>query len=398
MCWMYKRTKKQRIATKVKKVWEQPWVLWAVYGLAAIVISVQRLALTVHTIPRSWTQYENYIIFKNSFGHLISGQNPYAPFPDEQWDLFKYSPAFALFMAPFQALPDYLGLPLWNLLNALLPLTALLALPVLNLKQRVLCAWFILPELVVSLQNSQSNGLTLGLMLMAFVAFEQTKPFKAAAWITAATFLKLFGIFAAPFALLYPQKSVFALSMVRSTVFFALIPLLFISSTQLVQVYQWWGELLSEDHSVSIGLSVQGWLETWFGWNPPKMAITITGIALLFATIIATALRAHNTRDRALVWAGLLLWVVIFNHKAESPTFVIALCGAAIWYFSGEQKRWESILLGIIFIFASLTPTDIFPRAIREQLVQPYVLKAVPCIALWGLITFRILFPGKPKQ
>lgn len=395
---MCKRIKKQRTATNVKKVWEQPWVLWVVYGLAAIVISVQRLALTVHTVPRSWTQYENYVIFKNSFRHLAAGLNPYGPFPDEQWDLFKYSPAFALFMAPFQALPDYLGLPLWNLLNALLPLAALLVLPVINLRQRVFCAWFILPELVVSLQNSQSNGLTLGLMLMAFVAFEQTQPFKAAGWITGATFLKLFGIFAAPFALLYPKKGSFLIWMAFWTILFASIPIVLVSTTQLIQVYQWWGELLSEDHSASIGLSVQGWLQTWFGWNPPKNAITVAGVALLFVGIIATALRAHTTRDRALLWAGLLLWVVIFNHKAESPTFVIALAGAALWYCTGTRKRWETVFLGIIFVFASLTPTDIFPRAIREQLVQPYVLKAVPCIALWGLITYRILFPGKPKQ
>jgi hypothetical protein len=398
MCWMYKRTKKQPTATNVKKVWEQPWVLWGLYALTGIIISVQRLALTVHTIPRSISQYENYVIFKNSFGHLAAGLNPYAPFPAEQWDLFKYSPAFALFMAPFQALPDYLGLPIWNLLNTMLPIAALFALPVLTKRQKIFCGWFLLPEMVVSQQNSQSNGLTLGLMLLAFVAFERAQTFKAAGWISAATFIKLFGIFAAPFTLVYTKKWSFLLWMGFWTILLAFIPLLIVSPAQLAQLYEWWGNLLSEDHSASIGLSVQGWLESWFGWNPPKTAITLTGIALLFASILATALRTHDARDRILLWASLLLWVVIFNHKAESPTFIIAMCGAALWYGTTARKPWETVLLGVIFFMSSVTPTDIFPRVIREQIVQPYALKAVPCIALWGIITFRILFPGKPKQ
>lgn len=68
---------------------------------------------------KGYTAYENYVIFKNSFTHFIAGLNPYANFPAEQWDLYKYSPAFALCMAPFAALPDWAGLPIWNLLNAL---------------------------------------------------------------------------------------------------------------------------------------------------------------------------------------------------------------------------------------------------------------------------------------
>jgi hypothetical protein len=46
--------------------------------------------------------------------------------------LYKYSPAFALFMAPFAMLSDFFGLPLWNLLNALVLLSAIFYLPALT--------------------------------------------------------------------------------------------------------------------------------------------------------------------------------------------------------------------------------------------------------------------------
>jgi hypothetical protein len=169
------------------KIWQHRYFTWAVYTAVALLVSLQRLVMTARLsaedLERSRTVYENYVIFKNAFTHLLAGLNPYAAYPSEQWDLFKYSPAFAVAMAPFAAVPDVIGLPAWNLLNALLPLSALWAIPVLSDQQRRFCAWFLLPELVISLQNSQSNGLTLGCMLWAYVAFEKGHLIKAAGWI-----------------------------------------------------------------------------------------------------------------------------------------------------------------------------------------------------------------------
>lgn len=370
----------------MKAFWRKQWLLWVVYTLAALLVSLQRLGLAPNA--DGYTAYENYRIFRNAYFHLLAGQNPYAAFPAEQWDLFKYSPAFALFMAPFAALPDWAGLPLWNLLNALLLLAAVFRMPVLTANQRIFMAWFILPELVVSMQNSQSNGLTAALMLWAFIALENNKLVSAAGWTVAGAFLKIFGIFSAILAWFYPEKMRFVLWLLVWTLALALLPALFTGYEHLGQVYRWWWELLTNDHASSVGLSVQGWLQTWFGWTPSKIGVTLTGLLVLLASVLV----AQRSRQNALLTlASLLLWVVIFNHKAESPTFVIAMCGVAIWYLTGARSRWETALLIIAFIFVSLSPTDIFPRLWREQLVQPYVLKAVPCIAVWVLLTLRLM-------
>ena len=378
-------------------MWQSNKTLWLVYLLAALVVSL--LKLSVGNNPFGYTAYENYIIFKNSFSHLLGGQNPYAGYTAEQWDLFKYSPAFALAMAPFALLPDWLGLQLWNLTNALLLLGAVLHLPVLDESKRRFMAWFILPELVVSMQNSQSNGLTAAFLLWAFIALEKQKPVAAAAWTAAGGFLKIFGIFAAAPAMVYPKWSAFLIALAGWTALLLLAPLLVVSPEQLWHVYGWWWELLREDHSVSVGLSVPGWLETWFGWQAPKLGVTLAGMVLLLASVFAVN-RQPSTVNRALLWAGVLIWVVIFNHKAESPTFVIALSGVALWYLTDETPaRWKKILFWTAFAFASLSPTDIFPRFLREQWVQPYVLKAVPCIFIWFIITWQLLsqriFPTK---
>jgi len=383
--------------------WKRDSTLWAVFSLVAIIVSV-------HTFLKGqnnsgYTSYENYVIFKNSFAHLVGGLNPYASYPAEQWDLFKYSPAFSLAMAPFSLLPDLPGLALWNLLNSIPLLWAILRIPVLEPRQRRFVAWFILPELIISLQNSQSNGLTAALILWAWVALEAKKPARAAWWAATGGFVKIFGALAVVPACIYPNRFRFAAATAAWAAFLVAVPLVVVSPEQLVQVYRWWGELLRDDHSASVGLSVMGWLHTWFGWQAPKTGVLLVGAALLLACTWAVCRRSDGTTgmppayDRFGLWALLLLWVVVFNHKAESPTFVITLCGVALWYQREKTPAlWMKMLLWTAFVLASVSPTDIFPRAIRTALIQPYVLKAVPCIAIWMILTVQLLRPKNREQ
>ncbi|MBK6932361.1 MAG: DUF2029 domain-containing protein [Saprospirales bacterium] len=380
----------------------QDRILWLVYFLAALAVSLQKIHAGMNA--QGYTAYENYIIFKNAFPHLIAGLNPYAFYMAEQWDLYKYSPAFALAMAPFAALPDWLGLQLWNLLNALPLLWAALRLPLPPAKRRFL-AWFILPELVISMQNSQSNGLTAALILLAWVALEEQKPVRSAGWAAGGGFLKIFGILAVAPALVYPQRRVFLPALVLWSLLLFGIPLLVLTPGQAWQIYIWWLELLQNDHSASVGLSVRGWLQSWFGWEAPKpgvAAFSLLALALSTWSVYRQTNRQSGLpplQNRVLLWAALLVWVVIFNHKAESPTFVIAMSGVGLWYLNREKPPfWMKFLLWTAFAFASLSPTDLFPRLWREQIVQPYVLKAVPCILIWLIATIQLLRPLVQKQ
>jgi hypothetical protein len=377
--------------------WKKEGFLWAAYSLLAVVVSVLKLRLPLSA--DGYTAYENYLIFKNSAGNLLDYANPYAYFFNQAWDQYKYSPAFALAMWPFAQVPDALGLPLWNLLNALVLLSAILRLPVLTRRQRHFIAWFVLLELATSMQNSQSNGLTAGLFLWAFIAFERGKAAQASAWTVLNGFVKIFGGLSALMVWMYPpQRGRFLLWAALWTAVLTVLPFFFLHPEHTVQVYGWWWDLLRYDHSASVGLSVQGWLLTWFGLQPPKLLVMGAGLAVLAWSVLQVSRTSANqptTIDsqqlRILAWASLLLWSVIFNHKAESPTFVIAMCGVALWYCVSEQKRWETVFLWATFALVSLSPTDVFPRLVREHLVQPYVLKAVPCIALWGWISWRML-------
>ncbi|MFO1183564.1 MAG: glycosyltransferase family 87 protein [Bauldia sp.] len=151
--------------------------------IAAVAVAAQQVSLST---------VNNYVIFRQSFVHLMAGADLYARYPAEHVDLYKYSPTFALFMAPFAALPLWLGVLLWTLLNALPPLLAVYRLPISG-QAKAFVVLFSLTKLVGALQNTQSNGLVLALMIGVFVALEARRPVLAALATAAGAAIKLFG-------------------------------------------------------------------------------------------------------------------------------------------------------------------------------------------------------------
>jgi hypothetical protein len=340
---------------------------------------------------REYTRYNNYIIFKQSFYHLVHQQDIYDLYPEEQWDLYKYSPAFSLFFGVFAILPNYFGLLAWNLLNALALFLAVRYLPGLSEKIKILVLLTVLLELLTSLQSEQSNGLMAALIILAFGLLERNKYFWAAFCLVCSIYIKLFGLVALALYLFYPQKWRLAVYTLFWLAVLALVPLLVVPVKQLVFLYQSWREMLAEDHYISDGFSVMGWLKTWFNLELPKMAVLLVGVGLFCAPL----LRFRQYSDyffRLLLLCSVLLWVIIFNHKAESPTFIIAMCGVALWYLPQERSKVNLTLFILAIIFTNFAPTDIFPKVVRDQLFKPYVVKVVPCILIWLKISYELLF------
>ncbi|MCF2486722.1 glycosyltransferase family 87 protein [Dyadobacter sp. CY347] len=340
---------------------------------------------------RLYTTYNNYIIFKQSFFHLIESKDLYASFVEEQGDLFKYSPAFALIFSVLAILPDVLGLSLWNILNVTVLFYSVYFLPRIDLRTKGLILVFVIVEMLTSVQNEQSNALIAGLFLFTFGFLERGKYWMASFCIVSTIFIKLFGIVGLALFLLYPNKLKLTYTTAVWVIVFTALPLLVVNVDQFVFLYKSWANLLSNDHSISDGLSVIGWLKTWFGLNVYKTYVSVVG-AILFCIPLLRIKQYSNFTFRMLLLASIMVWVVIFNHRAESPTFIIAITGVAIWYYAQQQKPENYVLLVLAFIFTALSPTDLFPRFIRNEWMKPYVVKAVPCILIWAKITYDLLF------
>jgi hypothetical protein len=360
-------------------------------GLLAAVFSAQSFLLGMKTFEPGgllYTHYNNYIIFRQSFHHLIDYKDLYILYPAEQWDLFKYSPTFALFFGLFAAMPDWLGLFCWNLLNVLVLFYGIWLFPAFTMRSRWIMLALVLIEMITSIQSAQSNALIAGLILIAFTMMEKRNLALAGLCIMLTVFIKIFGIVALCLFLFYPGKIKAAAWTLLWAVLVAALPLLVVSPEQLTILYKSWLHLLLNDHSVSVGFSVAGWLYTWFGIDL-KNSVLLAGAVLLLVPLARVKAWMHAD-FRKLFLASVLIWVVIFNHKAESPTFIIAMCGVAIWYLTQAPTRLNNVLLFSAVVLTVLSPTDLFPRSLREELIVPYVLKAVPCMLIWCKLTYEL--------
>ena len=381
----------------IQRFFLQPKTLLVVYILLALVASVQALLLPPHIfsgIP--YKEYNNYVIFRQSFYHLLSAKNMYVLYPAEQWDLYKYSPTFALVMGLLAYLPDTVGLTIWELTNVLVLFAAVRMLQFNNRTQSLLL-WFMAIELLTSLQNSQSNGIMAGLFIAAYACMQRGKPGWAALWLVVATFIKVYGAVGFCLFLFYPGKIRFIAYAILWTVLLAIMPVVVTSVPTLVWQYQNWAKMMAEDQNASYGLSVMGWLHSWFRVNSGKGLVSLVGLLLFMLPFIRLKLY-RNDVFRLMVVAFILLWVIIFNHKAESPTFIIAVAGAGIWYCARPRDRWRTVLMWSVFIFTCLSPTDIFPPFIRQGFFVPYVIKAIPCIILWGVVLVEIMMLRPDEQ
>lgn len=338
-----------------------------------------------------YTRYNNFVIFKNSFKHLIDNENLYAAYPKEYGDYYKYSPAFAFFMSLFYYLPDWLGLILWNLLNSLVLFFSIKNLPGLNNLSKFFILFFIQFELITSLQNSQSNALIAGLIILSFVNFEKKNYFIGCFFIMLCFYIKIIGLVVCSLVLLYPKKNKFILYTLFWGLIFALLPLVVIGPTDLFAQYKNWLYLLNTDNLQSYGISIFGIVNAWFHLEFSKTLILTSGV-ILFCTPLLRGNLFKEYYFRLLFLASILIWIVIFNHKGESPTYIIALTGCGIWYTIEKKSAVNNFLIIFAFLLIALSPTDLFPRYLRVNFVTPFVLKALPAVLIWMKLIYEMNF------
>jgi hypothetical protein len=96
---------------------------------------------------------------------------------------------------------------------------------------------------------------------------------------------------------------------------------------------------------------------------------------------------------RLMLLASILIFTVIFSTGSESPTYIIAFVGVAIWFVVQPKpiSKYYILLFILAMILTSFSPSDLMPKYLRENFINPYALKALPCILIWGTIIYEML-------
>jgi hypothetical protein len=327
--------------------------------------------------------YNNYLMFTMPFGWMLEGKTLYEYRVFLFEDLYKYSPTFAYLMGAFHPLPIGVGVVLWNLLNTLVLLVGTLRFlegESERTKRAVLLIVFL--EGLISAQNIQSNNLILGLMLLGLSDLRRERVVRAALWMSLCVVIKFYGAAVAIFFIFYPKKVKFLCSMAGWTLLLALLPLGVLSFDSLVSEYQRWLEVAATS-KLKQQVSVMGILESWLGLKVNFEAVALVGFGLFVLPFVRMNLW-QNTRYQRLMLAYLLTFIIIFNKSAESPTYVYAVMGVALWFVAQRQPtRFDWVLLLLVVVGTSLTPSDLFPRSFRQSVLVPYNIKALPVVLVW---------------
>jgi hypothetical protein len=371
---------------------------WAIPLPAFLWFALATIAVTLE-MSRGLADINNFLIYKNVFWHSIHQQNLYLPYPQDHADMNHYGPFFSLIIAPFALLPTLWGCFLWCLVNAWVLFYAISHLP-LSERNKNIVLLIGMVEMMTATHSVQFNTMLTGWILLSFVFTERKQEVLATLFIVAGFYVKIYGIVGLAFFFFSDNKLRFFLSFIGWGILLFCLPMLVSSPAFVIQSYQDWAYSLVEKNATNIiietvgmqDISLMGMVRRIFQiGNLPNYWFTVPAAFLYLLPFLRKDQYVHlNFRLSYLALA--LIGVVIFSSSAESPTYIIAVIGLAIWYVIQKKPRtfFPIILLIITFLLTILSPTDLVPRNIREQIVH-YSLKALPCCIVWVVLIYQLL-------
>ncbi|MFI5245567.1 MAG: glycosyltransferase family 87 protein [Gemmatimonadales bacterium] len=364
------------------------WLLW-LYLASAVGVALQRTLLSTEN---------NVLILRTAFAHLAGGLDLYAPYPLLHTDFFKYSPTFALLFAPFALLPLVPGYVLWAVACASAIFLAISsALPP---RQAVLALALTWLATVGDMQRSQSNVLCAGLMILSWAWFEQGRAWRPAMAIAVATFVKIFPVVALAFAIFHPRRIRSGLIFAAVMLAGAALPMLVTAPSSLAMQYRSWYAIETRDVAplgrygtggADLYAGIMGQFRVWWGVQWPHWPTQLAGVILLLAPLALRRRHFGSRHFRLLFLSSILVFCVLFNHQAESPSYSIAIIGTAIWFAVSERAWWRTALMAATLVIVDLMSTDLMPRAWYASWYVPYLVKTVPLIPVWVAMQGELL-------
>lgn len=359
-------------------------------------------AITVFSeVSRGAASVNNYLVYKGVYEHLVSQQNLYLPYPNEYFDLNHYGPVFGLLIAPFAVMPLFIGCILWGILNAGFLYYAITRLK-FNKINTLIVLLICIVELMTSLHNVQYNPFVAALIILAYVFVKEEKEWLSTMCIALGFLTKLYPVVGIFFFIFSKHKLKFILWGIFWLAFFAVLPLVITSQSFLYQTYfDWWKSLVEKTNenlqsSASGGMqdiSVIGMIRRISKIQEFK-SIWVLMPAMILILVPLKNFRFYKEYTYQLLYLSvLLISTVIFSSSAESPTYIIAMAGVAIWWI--VQKRPYSVAIKSALILAivltSLSATDLFPHYVKDHFIRAYSLKALPCFVVWCIGIYQLI-------
>jgi len=376
--------------TKIKTFFQRPF--WSDYRT---LLWLWLLLALIAGIIKS--EANNFKIFRGVFWHVWNQTPLYIHYPAEYFDLNHYGPLFSLIVAPFAVVPFPLGRVLWELMLALCLYVAVRQLRMVKW-QHIFIYWFCAHELLTALFMNQFNIAIAAIVVGAYCCVEKERDATATLLIVIGTLVKLYGIVGLAFFFFSRHKTRFILSFIGWSALLFCLPMLISSPEYIIGQYHDWIVRLGEKNadnmfSLYTNTSLLGLV------RKISHCTTYSDLWIIIPGLVAFCLpylRINQYKNEAFRYAYLaatLMFTVLFSTGSESSGYIIALTGVCIWFVSSPWKRgkWDIALMVFAFILTSLSPSDLFPKYLRDEWVKPYALKALPVAIIWIKLTWEMM-------
>jgi hypothetical protein len=343
--------------------------------------------------------YNNYVIFKQVYHHTRAQVNLYDFYPKEYYDLNYYGPTFSVLMAPFALMPDIWGFLCWSLFSAVALLWAVHLLPISE-KRKMLLLLLCSVEFANTVHNIQFNTIVTAFIIFSFMMVNRGKDGWATFFIALGTLIKIYPIAGIAFFIFSKNKKWFVVSGLLWAALFFMLPMLISSKPFILQSYADWMHALQLKNAQNVDLnttqdiSIMGVCRKLLNTaNIPNWPFLLFGAASLSA--VALRFKQYGSVIfRFQYLAAVLMMVVLFSTGSEHPTYIIAVTGAVLWMFIQKNPFTPRniVLIALLLIITGLGPTDAFPKHIRNEIIMNYVMKAWPCLVVWFIMMYELLF------
>ncbi|MDM1555552.1 MULTISPECIES: glycosyltransferase family 87 protein [Chryseobacterium] len=375
---------------KFLKILLNPKYIFGVYIIVAIATALSKFSRGPQAI-------NNYLIFKGVFFNTIDEKNLYLRYPELYSDMNHYGVFFSLLIAPFAVMPDWMGIALWNVANTAIFLYAIHKLPFSDAK-KALFALLCLQEFITAAVSLQFNVALVGLLMLSATYIYERKEVQSATAIVVGIFVKLYGVVGLSQFFFIKNKVKFILSGIVITVLCLCIPMIYSSPQFVIQSYSDWAtSLISKNNDNQIlgnmqDISLMGFVRRILGdASISNLTFLAFGVPL-FALPYIRIRQYKNYAFQLMILASTLLFLVLFSSGSESPTYIIAVAGVMIWFTLQKEKTPFIIgLLVFVIILTCFSPSDLFPKFIKQNYIIKYSLKAVPCIVVWLRVIYELM-------
>nr|WP_315028066.1 glycosyltransferase family 87 protein [uncultured Chryseobacterium sp.] len=375
---------------KFLKILLNPKYIFGVYLIVAVATALSKFS-------RGYQAINNYLIFKGVFFNTLAEKNLYLQYPEQYSDMNHYGIFFSLLIAPFAVMPDWLGISLWNVANTGIFLYAIHKLPFSDPK-KALFALLCLQEYITAAVSLQFNVALVGLLMLSAIYIYERKEVQSATAIVVGIFVKLYGIVGLSQFFFIKNKVKFILAGIVVAVLCLCIPMIYSSPQFVIQSYADWAHsLISKNNDNQVlgnmqDISLMGFVRRILGdASISNLTFLAFGVPL-FALPYIRIKQYKNYAYQLMILASTLLFLVLFSSGSESPTYIIAVAGVMIWFTLQKEKTPFIIgLLVFVIVLTCFSPSDLFPKFVKQNYIIKYSLKAVPCIIVWLRVIYELL-------